>query len=157
MVDLYTIKFIPVDSLQLRLSNYLRIFALYEDIWRTEDDERIKFAGYLLSYPETDHYDCKCLIARSYFHIAILLCLNQILRFVHTTLNCYWINLHKKLQWKIKVQETFIHLSNSKVDEMGRSSTDTILNLLESLCLLHFFERFLPTKKLWFLISILLP
>ena len=31
-VNLYTIKFIPVDSPQLRLSNYLRTFTLYDDI-----------------------------------------------------------------------------------------------------------------------------
>ena len=31
-VDLYTIKFIPVFSPQLLLSNYLRIFTLYDDI-----------------------------------------------------------------------------------------------------------------------------
>ena len=31
-VDLYTTKFISVDSPQLQLSNYLRIFALYDDI-----------------------------------------------------------------------------------------------------------------------------
>ena len=31
-VDLYTTKFISVDSPQLQLSNYLRISALYDDI-----------------------------------------------------------------------------------------------------------------------------
>ena len=30
-IDLYTKKFIPVDSPQLQLSNYPRLFVLYDD------------------------------------------------------------------------------------------------------------------------------